>query len=126
SRCVSARDDHRILEDTRTIAPASAHDRRPRVLRDVEPRRISALRLGVHNVGIVGIDGRVETVAPADVVPVAVRDTGAILSARRPTPGSVILQSAAHGVRLLHAVTHGVELTDREGIYEIVRAPAII
>src|SRR6266480_1832869 len=126
TRRVAARDDHGIFEDARSIAAATAHYYRPRVLRDVEARSVSTLRLAVDDVRILRIDGAIEPVPTADVVPVVVSDADAILRARWSAPRSVILETAAHFVRLLHAVAHGVELSDGEGIDKIVGSTAVI
>src|SRR5437764_2949311 len=112
TRRIAARDDHGIFEDARSIAAATAHYYRPRVLRDVEARSVSTLRLAVDDVRILRIDGAVESVPTADVVPVFVGYADAILRARRAAPRPVVLETAAHFVWLLHAVAHGIELSD--------------
>src|SRR5437870_5202663 len=61
------------------------------------------------------VDG-VEAVAAADAIPVGVEDPVLAAHAARAAPAAIVLQAAAHEVRLLHVGADLVELPDRADV----------
>ena len=71
---------------------------------------------------------RVETVAAAHTVPVGVEDPVSAAARRRgrAAPAPVVLQPAAHEVRLPHIGAHRVELPGGHGVHVFPRSPLVV
>src|SRR5205823_2072379 len=90
----------------------------------VEATDRAALRLGVDGVRVTRVLLRHEAVATADREPHRVGDRTLPASARS-TPRAVVLEPAADAIRNLEIIAQVVELSDRKGVREDVRAALI-
>ena len=118
-RAVAAGDDDRVLRGPHAAVQGRAADGLAEARRQVEPLDVAALRFGVDHRRFVGVLCRVEAVATAHVEPVAVLDRSRAAQPAGATPGAVVLQPAAHPVRLPVVEAHRVELTGGDVIHEV-------
>src|SRR5205085_541148 len=131
--------------DHQRRVPVEAEHRRPLLRRgtnglalarrEIDALRLAALRLGIDDGRVRRIDRRPESVAAFDEDPIGVGDArralriaaAATASAalpvrlRRAAPRSVVLQTAADRVRLVHAETDVVELAEGHVVLEVPR-----
>ncbi len=105
--CAAARG--RARTDARASAP----------LAQVEAVHVAVLRFRVHDRPVGRILLRVEAVAAADPEPVGVEDADRVARRARAAPGPVVLQAAAHVVRLPHVGADRVELPGGHRVDEV-------
>ncbi len=92
----------------------------------IEPYESGVLRLGVHDVGIGGIDPRVEPVAAPREEPVAVVGAAGGARARGSAHGAIVLRTAEHPVERLNAVDlQPVELGQWQVLEPVVGLAAV-
>ena len=94
--------------------PCDGPNPRPLPRRPVHAEQVAALRLGDHHVRVGRVHHREEAVARAHVVPVARANPLVRPGVRRRAPRTVVLQAAAHVIRVLHVHADLVELGDRQ------------
>ena len=105
--------------------PARA-DAGARARPEIEARHRAVLRLGIHDRPVGRILLSVEAVAAADAEPVGVQDADVRALPARPAPRPVVLQAAAHVVRLPHVGADRVELADGHRRDEVPRVTAVV
>ena len=81
---------------------------------EVVPVHVPALRLGEDDRRVGGVHDGEEAVAVGHLVPVLMADAVEGEGVGGPAPGVVVLQPAAHEVRIAHVVADGVELAQRQ------------
>src|SRR4026208_1242045 len=102
---------------TNTVAPAAAQ---------IDAVRVAVLRFGIQDGPVRGVVLRVEPVAAPARIPVRVEDAVAAARAAWPAPAAVVLQPAAHEIRLPHIGADRVKLSDRDGVHVLPRLCLVV
>src|SRR5258708_595077 len=92
---------------------------------EVAPQDIPVLGFSINNVGIGGIDPRVEPIAAAHRVPVGIGDAARIQRGAWSAPGVVVRQASADVVGLGHVEAKLVELPQGDGVHETPASPSV-